>query len=59
MSKLIRYISNTDSGILIISSVDKVPDPLVNLDYKISKTKFLSTNFKVPKVATEMATSVI
>ena len=44
---------------LTTSSVDKVPDPPVNLDYKIPKTKFLPTNLKVPKVATEVATSVI
>ena len=48
-----------DSGILITSSVDKVSNPPVNLDYKIPKTKFLPTNLKVPKVATEVATSVI
>ena len=44
---------------LTTSSVDKVPNPLVNLDYKISKNKFLPTDLKVPKVATEVATSVI
>ena len=48
-----------DSGMLTTSSVDKVPNPLVNSDYKIPKNKFLLTNLKVPKVATEVATSVI
>ena len=44
---------------LTTNLVDKTPNPLVNLDYKIPKTKFLPTNLKVPKVATEVATSVI
>ena len=44
---------------LTTNSVDKAPNPLVNSDYKIPKTKFLPTNLKVPKVATEVATSVI
>ena len=44
---------------LTTNSVDKAPDPPVNSDYKIPKTKFLPTNLKVPKVATEVATSVI
>ena len=44
---------------LITSLVDKVSDPPVNSDYKIFKTKFLFTNLKVPKVATEVTTSVI
>ena len=48
-----------DSGMLITSLVNKVPNPLVNLDYKIFKNKFLSTNLKVPKVAIEVATNVI
>ena len=39
--------------------MDKAPNPLVNLDYKIPKTKFLPTNLKVPKVAIEVATSII
>ena len=44
---------------LMTSLVDKVPDPVVNSDYKIPKIKFLPINLKVPKVATEVATSVI
>ena len=44
---------------LTTSSVNKVPDPPVNLDYKIPKNKFLPINLKVPKVATEVATNVI
>ena len=44
---------------LMTSSVDKVSNPPVNLNYKISKIKFLFTNLKVPKVAIEVATSVI
>ena len=39
--------------------VNKAPNPLVNLDYKISKTKFLPTNLKVLKVAIEVAISII
>ena len=48
-----------DSKMLITSLVDKVFNPLVNLDYKIFKNKFLSTNLKVPKVAIKVATNII
>ena len=44
---------------LITSLVNKVFNPPVNLNYKILKNKFLPTNLKVPKVATEVATSII
>ena len=44
---------------LMTSLVNKVPDPPVNLDYKIFKTKFLPTNLKVSKVVTKVATSII
>ena len=44
---------------LITNSVDKAPNPLVNSDYKIPKTKILPTNLKVPKVAIKVATSII
>ena len=44
---------------LMTSLVDKVFNPPVNSDYKIPKNKFLPTNLKVPKVAIEVATSVI
>ena len=44
---------------LITNSVDKAPNPLVNSDYKIPKTKFLPTNLKAPKVAIKVATSII
>ena len=44
---------------LTTSLVDKIPNPPVNLNYKIPKNKFLSTNLKVPKVAIKVATSII